>query len=59
MTPTSREELLLQLENSRSAISLVMATLRGIKYNQTIETGRVLLKLAMIQQELNDVLDPL
>jgi hypothetical protein len=36
-----------------------MATLRGIKYNQTIETGRVLLKLAMIQQELNDVLDPL
>jgi hypothetical protein len=57
VTPTSREELLLQLDNSRSAVSLAMATIREMKYNQTVETGHILLRLAMIQQEVNDVLD--
>jgi hypothetical protein len=36
---------------------MVLILIREMKYNQTVETGHVLLKLAMILQEVNDVLD--
>jgi hypothetical protein len=52
--PTSREELLLQLDNSRDAVSLAMSTIHKMKNNQTVDTGWVRLRLAMILQAIED-----